>query len=53
MGMSEKPLSAESSLEEIKKRIAEVKNKSLDTHPSEFEAIYQELNRALNQIDGL
>ena len=51
--MNENPLSVGASLEEIKKRIADVQNKSLDTHPEEFEALYQELNRALNEIDGL
>jgi hypothetical protein len=51
--MNENPLSVGASLDEIKSRIADVQNTSLDTHPGEFEELYQELNRALNEIDGL
>ena len=45
-------LSVGASLEEIKARIAAVQSKALEEHPVEFEEIYQELNRSLNQIAG-
>ena len=45
-------LSVGASLEEIKGRIASVQSKALEEHPVEFEEIYQELNRSLNQIAG-
>ena len=45
-------LSVGASLEEIKARIAAVQNKALEEHSVEFEEIYQELNRSLNQIAG-
>jgi hypothetical protein len=49
--MDELPVGA--SLEEIKARIANMQEKPLEEHPTEFEEIYQELNRSLNEIDGL
>lgn len=51
--MSENPLSVGASLEEIKARIARIQERALDSHSGEFEEIFQELNRALNEIDGL
>ena len=49
--MENLPLGA--SLEEIKERISNIQEKPLESHPTEFEAIYQVLNRTLNEIDGL
>ena len=51
--MNENPLSVGASLEEIKARIATVQEKALDSHTGEYEEIFQELNRALNEIDGI
>ena len=51
--MSEDQLSIGASLDEIKSRIGEVQSKGLDLQPNEFEEIYKELNRSLNEIDGL
>ena len=51
--MNENPLSVGASLEEIKSRISAVQEKALDSHPGEYEEIFQELNRALNEIDGI
>lgn len=41
------------SLEEIKARISALQSKALDHHSVEYEEIYQELNRSLNEIAGL
>ena len=30
-----------------------IQEKPLDSHPAEYEEIFQELNRSLNEIDGL
>ena len=51
--MDENSLSVGASLEEIKSRIATIQEKPLDSHPAEYEEIFQELNRSLNEIDGL
>ena len=51
--MTENPLSVGAGLDEIKARIAQIQEKALDSHPSEYEEIFQELNRTLNEIDGL
>ena len=40
-------------LEEVKTRISEVNQKSLDTHSQEFEGIHSDLVQALSEIDGL
>ena len=40
-------------LEEVKVRISEVNQKSLDTHSQEFESIHTDLVQALSEIDGL
>lgn len=51
--MTQNPLPLGASLNEIKARIALMQEKPLDNHPVEYEEIFQELNRALNEIDGL
>jgi hypothetical protein len=53
MHMSDDSLPMGASLDEIKKRIANVQEKALDSHSKEYEEIFQELNRALNEIDGI
>jgi hypothetical protein len=53
MAMDEKSLSVGAALSEITARIAGIQDKALETHPTEFEEIFQELNRSLNEIDGL
>ena len=51
--MSELQNSGRIYLEEIKTRISEVNQKSLDTHSQEFEGIHSDLVQALSEIDGL
>lgn len=51
--MTENHLSIGAGLEEIKTRISQIQEKALDVHPSEYEEIFAELNRSLNEIDGL
>ena len=51
--MDENALPVGASLEQIKARIANVNEKPLDSHPGEYEEIFQELNRSLNAIDGI
>lgn len=51
--MNQEPLNIGASLEEIKSRISGIQEKPLEQHSTEFEDIYQELNRSLNEISGL
>jgi hypothetical protein len=51
--MDENALPIGASLNEIKNRISSIQEKPLDAHPGEYEEIFQELNRSLNEIDGL
>ncbi|CAB4707465.1 MAG: hypothetical protein F2672_04800 [Actinobacteria bacterium] len=51
--MSEISNSEKIDLAGVKRRIAEISLKPLDVHSQEFEAIHEDLNRALSEIDGL
>ena len=51
--MSNDPLSIGASLEEIKRNIAQIQEKGIDSHYAEYEEIFQELNRTLNELAGL
>ncbi len=51
--MEENSLSVGAGLDEIKNRISTIQEKALDSHPGEYEEIFQELNRSLNEIDGI
>jgi hypothetical protein len=44
---------ASTALEEIKSRIGKIQEKPLDGHSGEYASLYQELNRILNEIDGI
>lgn len=51
--MSEINNSEKIDLSGVKLRISEISLKPLDAHSQEFEAIHEDLNKALSEIDGL